>query len=313
MTTNDAPTDAPHSALYMSDGRDLWWNEDFLALIATRVNLAAAQRVLDCGAGQGHWTRTIARLLPRGAEVIGLEREPEWVARASQGPATVGDGVSLRFQQGDVTALPFEAASFDVVTCQTLLIHLADPRNVVREMVRVLRPGGLLLVCEPNNLAEGIARLAVSPSFDLEGAVAWFRLEALCEKGKHALGLGYNSLGEGVVSLFDPALLDNVRVWNNDKCQVYLPQEGGAARALRQEIIDERRILSEGAVGWSREETRRYFLAGGGIESEFDALVEKARDVWRRRLDALEGGEIAQNGGGLFYVATARKRSGASS
>lgn len=292
----------------MSEGRDLWWNEDFLALIAARVELSRALRVLDCGAGQGHWTRTIARHLPKGAEVIGLERQAEWVARAATTAGTTGGGVTLSFQQGDVNALPFDANTFDVVTCQTLLIHLRDPRAVVREMVRVLRPGGRLLLCEPNNLAEGIARLAVTPDFDLEGAVAWLRLEAICEKGKHALGLGYNSLGEGMVSLFDPALLDDVRVWNNDKCQVFLPQETGAQRALRTEIIDERRLMAEGAVGWSREETRRYFVAGGGAEGEFDALLEKARDVWKRRLDALEGAETAQNGGGLFYVATARKR-----
>ncbi len=301
--------EAPHSALYMSEGRDLWWNNDFLALIAARTNLASAKRVLDCGAGQGHWTRIIGRFLPRGAEVIGIEREAEWVARASAGAKTVGDGVTLSFRQGDVNALPFDANSFDLVTCQTLLIHLPDPRNVVREMVRVLRPGGRLLLCEPNNLAEGIARLAAKPDFDLEGAVAWFRLEATCEKGKHALGLGYNSHGEGLVAFFDPALVDDVRVWNNDKCQVFLPQESGAKRATRTEIIDERRILAEGAVGWSKEETRRYFLAGGGIESEFEALVTKARDTWKRRLDELEGGELSQNGGGLFYIATARKRS----
>jgi SAM-dependent methyltransferase len=294
--------EAPHSALYMSDGRDLWWNEDFLALIATRTNLASAKRVLDCGAGQGHWTRTIARLAPN-AEVIGIEREAEWVARASSMTTT-----NVTYRQGDVNKLPFEDASFDVVTCQTLLIHVPDPRLVVREMTRVLRPGGRLVLCEPNNLAEGAARLAVTPDFDLEGALAWFRLEALCEKGKHALGLGYNSLGEGLVAFFDPALVDDVRVWNNDKCQVFLPQETGAQRATRTEIVDERRILAEGAVGWSKEETRRYFLAGGGNESEFDALVAKARDVWTRRLDALESGALSQNGGGLFYVATARKR-----
>src|SRR5687768_16077116 len=134
LMTDTTEKAAPHSALYMSDGRDLWWNEDFLALIASRVDLARATRVLDCGAGQGHWTRTIARFLPRGAEVIGIEREAEWVARASASTNAVGADVSLSFQQGDVNALPFDANSFDVVTCQTLLIHLPDPRTVVREM-----------------------------------------------------------------------------------------------------------------------------------------------------------------------------------
>lgn len=297
-------TDAPHSALYLNDTRDLWWNDDFLALIAARTQLGEARRVLDCGAGQGHWTRIVARFAANDAHVVGLEYEAEWVERARA--QTRSDRIT--FQQGDATSLPFDDGSFDVVTCQTLLIHLRDPAAAVREMVRVLRRGGRLLLCEPNNLAEGLARLCVTPSFDLEDALAWVRLEATCEKGKHALGLGYNSLGEGLVGLLDPALVDDVNVWNNDKCQVFAPSESPGERARREEILDERRLLAEGGFTWSKAETLRYWIAGGGNEGELEGLLAQARRAWTRRVDALERGELSQNGGGLFYVVSARKR-----
>lgn len=292
----------PHSARYLNDTRDLWWNADYLALIAARTGLGEATRVLDCGAGLGHWTRTVARLA-KNADVIGLEREPAWVARASAGaPARVS------FCQGDVQALPFADGSFDVVTCQTLLIHLREPRSAVREMVRVLRRGGRLLLCEPNNLAEGVARLCVLPSFDLDDVVAWLRLEATCEKGKHALGLGYNSLGEGLVGLLDPDAVDEVAAWNNDLCMVFAPGESAAARAARPEIVEEQRMLADGGFTWARDEALRYFCAGGGRDDEFEPLLARARRAWACRIDALTRGTLSQNCGGLFYVVSARKR-----
>lgn len=302
IDVNDAPA-APHSALYLTDVRDLWWNADFLALLARRAGLARARRVLDVGAGQGHWTRTIASLLSPGATVTGLEREPRWLEAARQTPKV--NDVALHFDLGEAQALPYADGTFDVVTCQTLLIHVPDPRAVVDEMLRVLRPGGVLLLVEPNNLAEGVARLVSEPGFDLEGAVAYFRLQALGEKGKHALGKGYNSLGEGLVGLLDPARVTDVDVWNNDKCVVFLP---GQPHKDRPELRDERRILDTGALAWSRDETLGYYLAGGGRPEEFDALWERARGVWRERIERLERGELAGNAGGLFYVLRATRR-----
>ena len=299
-------TNAPHSALYLTDARDLWWNDDYLALVAARTGLASARRVLDCGCGVGHWTRTIARLLSPPAQIIGVDRENAWIERASAPDArSPRPTIAPSFQRADVHALPFADATFDVVTCQTLLIHVKDPAAVVKEMVRVLRPGGRLLIAEPNNLAESVARLAVTPEFSLEDAVASFRLEATCEKGKHAAGLGYNSLGEGLVGVLDPTAVDDVRVWNNDRCAVFAP---GEARATRLELHDARRLLDSGALGWSKDETLRYFLSGGGAEADFEALWNAARRSSIARLEALERGTLSQNEGGLFYLLSARKR-----
>ena len=72
----------PHSAHYLNDTRDLWWNADFLELVATRTGLRRVQRALDVGAGLGHWTRTVASLLSPGARITGIEREATWVERA---------------------------------------------------------------------------------------------------------------------------------------------------------------------------------------------------------------------------------------
>src|SRR3990167_2707638 len=138
----------PHSAQWLSDLRDGWWNTDYLTLVAQRTQLARCRSVLDVGSGHGHWTRTVARLVAEGAEVIGCEREPQWVEKARGGPAV--SGRTLSYVQGSAEALPFPDARFDLVTCQTVLMHLVDPALAVREMWRALAPGGRLLLCEPN-------------------------------------------------------------------------------------------------------------------------------------------------------------------
>ena len=74
--------------------------------------------------------------IPSGSQGDGASQSPEYIHR-------------FRYRVADAKTLPFPDASFDLVTCQTLLIHLADPSAVIAEMARVARPGGLVLAAEP--------------------------------------------------------------------------------------------------------------------------------------------------------------------
>jgi SAM-dependent methyltransferase len=294
-------TDAPHSAHYLNDTRDLWWNPDFLALVATRADLHRVHRALDVGAGLGHWTRTIAAHLPRGAHITGLEREARWVQEATATAGTTVNGVAVDFVQGDLLTLPWPDHSFDLVTCQTVLIHIGDVRAAIAEMVRVLRPGGVLLCAEPNNLGQCISSLVGDPHFNIDDVVALFRLQATCEKGKYALGLGYNSVGEHLVR-FVPDTVAVLGVWNNDRCTMF---REGLDHSARPEVLDALRVNDDG-FGWPREEAQRYYLAGGGTPEDFDADCARAnrtlREHWQRTAQG-----AGRNEGGLFYVLAARK------
>lgn len=77
-----------------------------------------------------------AGALERGAEAIGIDFSAEAVELAR---SLVRNGY---FQRGDAEALPFPAASFDAVLCGFGLMHLPNPAAALREMLRVLRPGG---------------------------------------------------------------------------------------------------------------------------------------------------------------------------
>jgi ubiquinone/menaquinone biosynthesis C-methylase UbiE len=119
----------------------------------TRLPRIPHARVLDLGCGQGNTTRCLAEILDPTV-CIGLEYDAGLVdyaqTRAENAP-------SVQFQQGDATRLPFPDDSFDVVFCRYLLIHMADPIRVVREMMRVVRPGGFAVAYEGDFSLAGIS------------------------------------------------------------------------------------------------------------------------------------------------------------
>jgi len=112
--------------------------------ILARLPPMSGRRVLDLGAGQGNTTRCLADVL-KPAECIGVEFDQALVDYAQTRP---DNQPGVRFQQGDATQLPFPDASFDVVFFRYLLIHMREPVRLVREMLRVVRPGGFAVAFE---------------------------------------------------------------------------------------------------------------------------------------------------------------------
>ena len=101
-------------------------------------------RLLDAGCGPGTVTAGLARAVSPG-EVVGLDSAPGVLEHARAHAAEEGvDNVT--FTAGDVYALEFADAEFDVVYANQLLQHLTDPVRAITEMRRVLKPGGLLAV-----------------------------------------------------------------------------------------------------------------------------------------------------------------------
>jgi SAM-dependent methyltransferase len=151
-----------------------------------------------------------------------------------------------------------------------LLIHVVDPPAVIAEMARVVRPGGLVLVAESNNVASSLVLNSISFNDPIEEILAGVRLQLICERGKAALGEGHNSIGDLVPGFFVASGLIDVAVHLDDKTSAFLPPYAGPEQRA---MLEERRDFEPRDFWtWNRDDTRRYFLASGGVEAEFEAL-----------------------------------------
>lgn len=102
--------------------------------------------VLDVGTGTGDDARQIANLVAPHGKVVGLDRSPDMVTEARQ--RANGTGLPVEFVEGEAQALDFADGSFDRCRAERVLSHMSDPAPALREMVRVARPGGIVLVSD---------------------------------------------------------------------------------------------------------------------------------------------------------------------
>lgn len=132
----------------LSYGLDRRWKRRLIALSAAGRGTTALD--LACGTGDIAFA-----LAARGASVVGLDITHRMVQLARQKGAT---DQPVRFLTGDMMALPFAAAQFDVVTTGYGIRNVPDISPAIQEIFRVLKPGGLLLSLDFNRPAQPLLR-----------------------------------------------------------------------------------------------------------------------------------------------------------
>ena len=130
----------------LSGGVDVWWRRRLVAA----VRRAAPLDVLDLATGSGDVAFALSRGLPANVRITGMDFcQPMLDEAETKRTAAAGlNFVNVSFRQGDALALPLADASVDAVTIAFGLRNLADRDRGLRDMRRVLRPGGRLFVLE---------------------------------------------------------------------------------------------------------------------------------------------------------------------
>lgn len=120
------------------------WTQELRQYLYGRTGLTEGGRLLEVGCGTGALLPEFANQTQEG-RVYGLDIAKAFLTLASQNASLA------RLTQGDAHTLPYAGHSFDVAACHFLLLWVHDPMQVIKEMRRVTRPGGVvLLLAEPD-------------------------------------------------------------------------------------------------------------------------------------------------------------------
>lgn len=162
MTGNDLTSSAPISYLDGVAATEIArsYKRDLLAALA----IEPGHRVLDVGCGPGTDLAALAAAAGPAGAVLGVDQDPQMVDAAR---SRMAGHPTVHVHQADAHRLPFEAHRIDRARTDRVLMHVADPAAVLSELHRVLKPGGLLTLAEPDwdTLAVDHPDLALSRAF----------------------------------------------------------------------------------------------------------------------------------------------------
>jgi demethylmenaquinone methyltransferase/2-methoxy-6-polyprenyl-1,4-benzoquinol methylase len=129
-------------ARILSFGQDPRWR----SFLASRIEAGPGDTVLDVACGTAAVAIEVARL--RGCRVVGIDQSAEMLAEGRSRVERAGLTARIELREGRAEALPFENAAFAGLTFTYLLRYVEDPAATVRELARVVRPGGRVAMLE---------------------------------------------------------------------------------------------------------------------------------------------------------------------
>lgn len=131
--------------------RERWWDGAFSDFLRETLRPRPGNRILDVGCGEGTAELSLGRLRISQLALFAIDRNAQRVARAAAEGRS--HNYRLKLAAADASRLPFTAGAFDATFCVAVLQHVNDLPRAVRELARVTRTGGRVLVVEPDNAA----------------------------------------------------------------------------------------------------------------------------------------------------------------
>jgi demethylmenaquinone methyltransferase/2-methoxy-6-polyprenyl-1,4-benzoquinol methylase len=209
----------------LSFGQDPRWRR----FLVSRIDAGPTDTVLDVATG----TAAVARELVRQKEcfVVGIDQSAEMLEEGRRSVVLAGATNKIRLQQGDARSLPFDDGQFDALTFTYLLRYVEDPAATLRELARVVKPGGTIA-----GLEFGVPRGIWRPPWE-----AWVRV-GLPGAGR-LIGHGWHEVG----GFLGPSIRGHYEEWP-------LPRLLGAWRDAGIDDVQAKRLsVGGGIVTWGKK------------------------------------------------------------
>lgn len=269
--------------------RKFLWHDDTIDKLAVWMGLYQGMTAVDVGCGLGYLGYTFWPYFGEGGHYIGVDRSLKLLKEdASKASADWASGGNASFVNGDAYSIPLADNSADRVMCQVVLMHLEKPEAALTEMVRVTRPGGLIMCNEPDNLSSMLVKKYNSiPELSTEELLLSFKIALICNKGRIKLGQGDTNIGIKVVHMMNELGLTNIDARINDGVWFIEPPYEGPIQQHRLKIA-KKNMLDEKEYKFWEERTKEEFLAGGGNPEEYDryiAIGDRLRPIIKEQIE----------------------------
>jgi len=146
--SKDSKDDAVKMAAFLEERSHAPDLQDVNRKLCETVAAQAGERLLEVGSGSGILCRILAPQLQPGGRMVGIDISPEMTDEARKYALAEGFSDEISFDTGAAEALPYPDASFDGAIAARLLLHVANPDTALREIKRVVRPGGRVVVMD---------------------------------------------------------------------------------------------------------------------------------------------------------------------
>jgi demethylmenaquinone methyltransferase/2-methoxy-6-polyprenyl-1,4-benzoquinol methylase len=211
----------------LSFGQDPRWRR----FLVSQTDAGPTDTVLDVATGTAAVALELAR--QKDCYVVGVDQSPEMLAVGRKQVTLAGATRKIRLEEGDARSLPFADGLFDAVTFTYLLRYVDDPAATLRELARVVKPGGTMA-----GLEFGVPRGVWRPAWEL-----WVRV-GLPVAGR-AIGNGWHEVG----AFLGPSIRGHYDEWP-------LPRLLQAWRDAGVGDVQAKRLsLGGGIVTWGRKTT----------------------------------------------------------
>lgn len=295
-----------HKDMLIWQRRQMWTDETVERYVKW-MDLTPGMTAIDIGCGLGYLGYTYWKYFGEGGHYLGTDIRIKLLKDAKEASGSWAVDGNAGFITGDVYDLPFPDCSADWVMCQTLMIHLEKPEPALSEMIRVLKPGGLILCLEPDNLRPTLVIPYCSlPDFDLETQLLIHKVNLIVSRGKIKLGRGDNGIAPRIPHMLYTLGICDIDIRIKETVSFLEPPYTAGDQ---QERIDnlKKYWLSEENFKARTEEQKEEFLAGGGDPEEFNRLSEIG--VRRRilQLEQINNNKFSICGAYPFYIIKGRK------